>query len=239
MPGITAWISSANVPLTTANTVMDIEKVLQAQLKVLETLPLTADQEAIIKQVGTDFGALVEARNDVLDEISNGWIATLDYNNTRPVGTPSLSNFRLLAEKGAYKGSIDFTGNASLTFYNSRPAGPNAQTLRDFKFAAQLDVPIGDVTKTGKFLLSFGGRYERLLTDEPIAGATAVVRKGDIAMGQLKLTIPIRGTAFKIPLSITFANRTELNKEKEVRGNFGFTFDLDSILAKFNPFTQK
>ena len=111
--------------------------------------------------------------------------------------------------------------------------------MRDFKFAGQIDIPIGDVTKTGKFLFSFGGRYERLLADEPIAGTTAVVKKGDIAVGQFKFTIPIRGTAIKIPLSMTFANRTELNKEKEVRGNFGITFDLDSIFAKFNPFTQK
>ena len=34
----------------------------------------------------------------------------------------------------------------------------------------------------------------------------------------------------------SFANRTELIKEKEVRGNFGFTFNLDSLLARFKPF---
>lgn len=39
-----------------------------------------------------------------------------------------------------------------------------------------------------------------------------------------------------IPISFTIANRTELVKEKEVRGNFGFTFNLDQILARFNPF---
>jgi hypothetical protein len=42
----------------------------------------------------------------------------------------------------------------------------------------------------------------------------------------------------KIPLSISFANRTELIHEREIRGNFGVTFDLDSILAKFNPFSR-
>jgi hypothetical protein len=97
---------------------------------------------------------------------------------------------------------------------------------------------MGDVSKTGKFMLSFAGRYERLLNDEPIEGTTEVIRKGDIAVGQVKLTIPIRGTAMKIPLSISFANRTELIQEREIRGNFGVTFDLDSILAKFNPFSR-
>ena len=238
MPGITAWFAGANAALLSANTVDEIETALKAQLKELEKLELTMEEKAVIDQVGTDFNAVIEKRNEILGEISNGWIATFDYNNLRPVGTSSLSNFRFLAEKGAYKGSIDFTGNASVTIYNSRPAGPNAQTLRDFRLAGQLDVPIGDVTKTGKFLISLAGRYQRLLEDERILGSTAVLPKGDIAAFQAKLTIPIRGTAFKIPLSFSYANRTELIKEREIRGNFGFTFDLDSIFAKFNPFSR-
>src|SRR5205085_11943162 len=128
------------------------------------------------------------------------------YHNERPLGLPTLSNFRFLAEKGAYNGSIDFTGNASVTIYNSRPTTPNTQRLRDFRFAGQLDVPFGDVSRTGKFLLSFAGRYERLLNDELLAGTNTTIKKGDIAVGQLKLTIPIRGTAVKIPLSVSFAN---------------------------------
>jgi hypothetical protein len=60
--------------------------------------------------------------------------------------------------------------------------------------------------------------------------------KGDIAVGQLKLTIPVKGSGMKIPISVTFANRDELNMEKSfVRGNFGITFDLDSIFARLKP----
>ena len=58
---------------------------------------------------------------------------------------------------------------------------------------------------------------------------------GDIGLGQVKLTIPIKGTGVKIPLSITFSNRTEAIMEKEVRGNFGITFDLDTLFSKFKP----
>lgn len=240
-PGISAfdqWLVTANQALAGKTEFTEIQNALVGELDNLGAIELPPDQRALIDQVGTDFDAFIEKRNDILDEISNGWIATFDYNNTRPVGTPSLSNFRFLAEKGAYNGSIDFTGNASVTIYNSQPTGPKAQTLRDFRFAGQLDVPIGDVTKTGKFLISLAGRYQRLLEDEPIVGSTLVAPKGDIATFQAKLTIPIRGTAFKIPLSFSYANRTELIKERELRGNFGFTFDLDSIFAKFNPFTK-
>lgn len=238
VPQLNAWLASANKELEGATDFSDIRSRLTAELNKLGDVELPLEQEALVEQVGTNFEAFLKERNDILDEISNGWIATLDYTNTRPVGTPSLSNFRFLAEKGAYKGSLDFTGNASVTIYNSRPTGPKPQTLRDFRFAGQLDVPIGDVTKTGKFLISLAGRYQRLLEDEPILGSTLVVPKGDIATFQAKLTIPIRGTAFKIPLSFSYANRTELIKERELRGNFGFTFDLDSIFAKFNPFTK-
>jgi len=36
----------------------------------------------------------------------------------------------------------------------------------------------------------------------------------------------------KIPLSISFANRTELINEHEVRGNIGVTYDLDALFAR-------
>jgi hypothetical protein len=238
IPGVSSWQNEVNTALASATNLEQIKTVLIAELPKLEQLPLTVEQQGTLEHVATDFTAFLDKKNDILREIQNGWIATLDYNNERPAGLPSLSNFRFLAEKGAYNGSIDFTGNASLTIYNSRPTTPNTQRLRDFRFAGQLDKPIGNVSGGGQFLLSFAGRYERLLNDEPIEGTTDVIKKGDIAVGQVKLTIPIRGTALKIPLSLTVANRTELIKEKEVRGNFGVTFDLDSLLAKFNPFSK-
>jgi hypothetical protein len=238
IPVFEAWLTETNTKLAGKTSFAEIETILETELQKLPSLELPADVQAMVEEVGTNFDAFLAKRNDILDEISNGWIATFDYNNERPAGMPSLSNFRFLVEKGAYKGSIDFTGNASLTVYNSRPTDPGIQRLRDFRFAGQIDVPMGDVSKTGKFMLSFAGRYERLLNDEPIEGTTEIIRKGDIAVGQVKLTIPIRGTAMKIPLSISFANRTDLIQEREIRGNFGVTFDLDSILAKFNPFSR-
>ena len=238
IPVFEAWLTETNAKLAGKTSFAEIESILETELQKLPSLELPADVQAMVQEVGTNFDAFLAERNDILDEIANGWIATFDYNNERPAGMPSLSNFRFLVEKGAYNGSIDFTGNASLTVYNSRPTDRGIQRLRDFRFAGQIDVPMGDISKTGKFMLSFAGRYERLMNDEPIEGTTEVIRKGDIAVGQVKLTIPIRGTAMKIPLSVSFANRTELIQEREIRGNFGVTFDLDSILAKFNPFSR-
>ncbi len=238
VPAFNTWLENANQALAAKTDYADIESTLTTELEKLGNIDLPLELEALVKEVGTDFDDFIEERNNILDEISNGWVATFDYNNERPAGLPSLSNFRFLIEKGAYNGSLDFTGNASLTLYNSRPTAAATPRLRDFRFSAQLDVPIGDITKTGKFMLSFAGNYQRLLNDQPLDGTSIIIRKGDIAVGQVKLTIPIRGTALKFPISFTVANRTELIQEKEVRGNFGVTFDIDSILAKFNPFNR-
>lgn len=53
--------------------------------------------------------------------------------------------------------------------------------------------------------------------------------KGDIRIGQVKLTMPIKGGLVKIPVSFTWANRTELINESEKRGQIGLTLDLDSV----------
>jgi hypothetical protein len=50
--------------------------------------------------------------------------------------------------------------------------------------------------------------------------------------GQAKLTIPLPG-GIDLPISFTVANRTEFIDEKEVRGQFGFTFDLSRLVQAF------
>ncbi|HEU4593585.1 MAG TPA: hypothetical protein VFS10_00350 [Pyrinomonadaceae bacterium] len=47
--------------------------------------------------------------------------------------------------------------------------------------------------------------------------------------GQLKLTVPIMD-GLDFPLSVSFANRSDLVEESHVRGRFGFSFDLPKLL---------
>jgi hypothetical protein len=213
-----------------------VRGVLLEQLNKFPLSDLPPEVDATINSLARNLAGFRQTRDALLKRVSSGLVMTAEYNLERRGDLPDLSNFRFIAEKGPYDGKLDLTFNASMSLYHSRPAGVGANRLRDFRFAGQLDVPFGDVARTGKFLLSFAGRYERLMEDETLPAGGIVATKGDLAVGQLKLTVPIRGTAFKIPLSLSFANRTELLDEKEVRGNFGFTFDLDSIFAKFNPF---
>ena len=46
-----------------------------------------------------------------------------------------------------------------------------------------------------------------------------------------KLTIPVKDSGMKVPVSVTASNRTELIKEKDVRGSIGLTVDLDVFMS--------
>jgi hypothetical protein len=92
----------------------------------------------------------------------------------------------------------------------------------------------------GPATLSFTGKYQRL-TSNAIAfdGTVLPNTRGDIAAGQVKLVLPLKDSGIKIPFAVTVANRTELVREREVRGNFGFTFDLDTLFARFKSITPR
>lgn len=122
--------------------------------------------------------------------------------------------------------------------------------MRDFDFALEWEIPLKfgagpenngyslrefSMPLIGTPTLSFSGKYQRLKSDaEEANGRVKAGTRGDIAIGQVKLVFPINfsGISFKLPLSLTFANRSDLIKEKTIRGNFGITFDID-------PFVQR
>lgn len=214
----------------------NVESVLKAQLDKLPIDELSSETVTALTNFARQFGVYLEGRQRILDKVAKGTIATIEYTNKREVNAPDTSNFMGIYET-AFGGKGDFTFNGSLTLFHQRPTVVRGGRVRDFQFAGQLDLPFGSVTSAGQYLLSVSGKYERLAEDaSDFMGTVVPNTKGDIALGQVKLTIPIKGLGIRFPISVTFANRTELVKEKTVRGNFGFTFDLDTILARFKTF---
>ena len=51
---------------------------------------------------------------------------------------------------------------------------------------------------------------------------------------QAKVNIPIFN-GFDLPFSLTYGNQPDLNKEKTIRGQFGFTFDIARIMQALTP----
>lgn len=244
-PALQQWFADTQAALA-ATTTDSIESVLRDRLDKLPVADLSPATVAQLAGIEQQIGAYISGRDEVLDKIAKGTLVTFEYTNKREVNAPDTSNFRFIAEKGT-GGRVDLTFNASLTMFNNldalksfvalNPALPKPRRLRDFQFAGQLDVPFGSVRDFGQFVLFAGGKYERLVENATTDLGTILPNtKGDIGYLQLGLKVPIKGTGFKIPFSVTFANRTELVKERTVRGNFGFTLDLDTLLARFKPF---
>ena len=245
-PALQSWFEKTQQALAGA-TDAQVEAVLKDRLDKLPVKELSQDTVLLLNGIEKQLGIYLSEREDLVNKINKGTLVTFEYTNKREVNAPDTSNFMLIAEKGTQNGKVDFTFNGSLTMFNNlgalrnyvamNPTLPKARRFRDFQFAGQIDKPFGKVQDFGRFVLFAGGRYERLFENASTEmGMVLPKTKGDIGSLQIGLKVPIKGTGFKIPISVTFANRTELVKEKTVRGNFGFTLDLDTLFAKFKPF---
>ena len=242
-PALQAWLLKTQKKVAEVDSSLVGVERINAVAKVIseesDQLPIELVSEEAVDAI-TDFAAknktYIEKKNELLDNIAKGKILALDYTNKREVNAPDTSTFNFIAGTGT-AGRVDLTANGSFTFFHKRPlaaslTAPRPGTFRDFQFAGQLTVPL----RSG-FDFWFSGRYERLLEDATaLGGATIPDTKGNIAIGQFGLNIPIKSLGIKFPVSFTFANRTELVKEKEVRGNFGFTFNWDTLFSKLKPF---
>jgi len=167
--------------------------------------------------------------DDRIEELSYKPTLTFAYDDVRPVHGANYSQLKLLFEKRT-GGPMNLIANGGLSFYHRPNTLIRQQSVRDFSVALSFE------GKTGRspFLLesmdenpitySFTGRYQRILENRFLAG-----RKADIAVAQFKLTIPVMA-GMSFPLSVTFANASELIKENHVRANFGFSFDTDKLL---------
>jgi hypothetical protein len=245
-PALQAWLNQTNDAITDAlakagpgvSTVDVIAAVIRQRADLVPVELVSADTKQAITVFAKQYSHYVESKDELLKKIARGKIFTLEYTNNRGVNAPDLSNFNFIAATGT-GGRVDITANGSFTFFNKLPAPsvttPQPGRIRDFQFAGQLtkQFKLGD----GQIDFWFSGRYERLLSDaSTLAGPTMPNTKGDIAVGQIGINIPIKGLGIKFPVSVTFANRTELIKEKEVRGNIGFTMNWDTLFAKLKPF---
>jgi hypothetical protein len=239
---LTTWIADTAAAIRTAasasgRTSDQLVADVEAELKRREALfptdaQLTPEMAAAFRGYSTAAATLVQRRHDLLNELAAGALVSVEYTNDRPPKGPTTSNIRVVAEAG---GTVDITGNVSVTLFDIIPAGASG-AVRDIQASGQIDFKLGSATTTGAFTLSFAGKYQNQLENSfNDAGIMILNTTGTTAIGQAKLTIPIRGTGLRIPVSITVANRTELVKENVIRGNIGVTYDLDSVFARFKP----
>jgi hypothetical protein len=237
------WLAATTSAVTTAKTtpankppgqqVMDIEAALRAREAIFPPIgQLQPETRLALDEYERSTSAFVKERHEVLSALASGALVSIEYTNDRPVRAPLTSNIRLVGEVG---GTVDLTGNASMTFFDQKPVGVTS-SVRDAQFSGQLDVKFGSADSVGAFVFSVAAKYlyqfENSFNDD---GFMVPSTKGATAIGQFKLLVPVKGSGVKIPVSVTLANRTELIKESVVRANVGITYDLDPVFALFRP----
>jgi len=202
---------------------------------------------ARIVAVRRGFMNYAAVRDDLLKQI-HSHKASVEYTNQHPQNQPYTSNIRFVYSHQPTKSPTLVTANAAFTWYHEVPGGLKDGRIRDFQFAGQLDRRLGEIASLGNAVATFGAYYQWMTEDAlitigpgnvapdsgivlPGTAAKLLGTKGHIGVVQGKLTIPINGV-LKIPISVTWSNRTELIKEKDLRGQVGLTLDLDSIFKK-------
>ena len=124
-------------------------------------------------------------------------------------------------------GTSSMTINGSFIFKNFR----TGRDHRGGRFSAGIHLPLQG--------------FKPLEYSDPLllsleADATAMTGETPMFRGQAKLTIPFPNLpGVELPISVSVANRTEFVNEKEVKGKFGFTFDLSKAMKAFKDNFQK
>jgi len=222
----------------------DVERILYRQLEAVRLLMVSRvpDFDEKVARVLLALQAFDKARVRVFEQMQKRPLVALEYLDARTPDVPDRHTLRFIAE-GQMGPRLDLTANVSWTLQSSgaSPAGSTSSTdLRDVQAAAQLDIPLGNVQKrlaggTGIGTPVFGIAFlSQKLTDKAsiaFGGQNFALDPGWIHVVQARLSIPVKDSGLKIPLSLSLANRTELIREKTLRGHIGVTFDMDVLSA--------
>jgi hypothetical protein len=169
-----------------------------------------------------------EAFDDLIAEMNRKPLGTLAYTNVRTATGSDYSIFKLLFEHYTSP-AIKMVANIGGSLYHKPDRTLNQSDFRDFfaalSFEGKTDGPFATAEDQSQITFALTGRYQRLRENKGVEG-----RKADMAIVQFKLDIPLY-KGFSFPFSVTYANATQLIKEKQVRANFGFTLDTDKLYA--------
>jgi hypothetical protein len=171
-----------------------------------------------------------------------------EYTYSTPVNQPDMHNFRFIFASNPFSGGGLLSANAAVTLYGGQlPAGAKYGRLRDFQFAAQFDRPLGNIsTHPAVFTLAGYVQYQldpsviNIGQGNLVPGTTITLpqdaqvllgRSGTMGIVQAKVTLKLKNSGVKIPIAVSWANRTDLLNATDVRGHIGITYDLDSLFG--------
>jgi hypothetical protein len=192
------------------------------------------------------------AQDDLISSFSTTNVFALEYTGSTPTGQVGTSNIRLILDLPLTT-RTKLVANGAATFYDALPPDmPAVSRYRDAQFGLQLDHGLGQQSIVGPAVVSLAMYYQyqhspALLKIDPLTpipgiaftglpanARTIFPQKGDLWLGQAKLSLTPPGSSIKVPLSVTYSNRTELIDKPTWRGQVGIAYDLDSLLGALN-----
>jgi hypothetical protein len=207
--------------------------------------------DTLLSEMGHYFGT----RDKALEAIVNWFTGSFEYNDDRPQNQPSQSNLKVILSwrpsssgSSTSAGPLQLTLNGSAAWYDHAPPQGAVKRFRDAQASLQADRTLPDVTDRLGAALTLGYYFQYMAdnalltipsgnlapgTSISLPGAASVLlgTKGAIHIAQLGLTLTVKSTGVKVPLTLSYSNRTELIKANDVRGHFGVSYDLDSLFA--------
>ncbi|MCX6975922.1 MAG: hypothetical protein NTZ94_16845, partial [Verrucomicrobia bacterium] len=197
-------------------------KALQEAAKKTWAFAFTYD---FIRQSLPDASTATPAASPILKAAFASAAAT----TTIPTTLPSLSSYGLTWESGQY-GRMKYTGSIHATFFNNAPTAAG-NGMRDYRISNDFEVKLIDnkASKLDGLKFNLSGIYLDL-RKEPLGQKVQLFGKSVTSPGKMgvvvgKLTIPGPNSGVKIPLSMSYATRTELLPDKEWRAGLGVTFN--------------
>lgn len=173
--------------------------------------------DQIISDNGKPILAFIQSTGDTVDSIRKAPQLSANFQSTIRSGNANNAYRVELTFDYGLMNRLNLTVNGSYDYNDLRPTGV---IERGGRFALEGQYALGSGVKLQNkepwtFSLSSQGSW--------------MTNISPTYQAQAKLTIPITdGVDF--PISVSYASRTDLIKEADVRGKFGFTFDLSKIL---------
>ena len=254
LPAHDPWFKVSVAAVRAAGT--DRAKIVKAFTSSLEQLAVHASGTAGFQERVADalaaYSRFFLAQDELVESLATKSVLAFEYTNNRPALEPSTSNYRVIFDYPVSK-DTKLVANGAVTFYDSVPAGQTiVSRYRDAQFGLQLDYGLGDASILGPAVLSLAGYFQyqhspALLEVDPSApipgvgfiglpenATTVFATTGNIWLFQGKLSLVPSGSSIKIPLSVTWSNKTELVDEPVWRGQIGLSYDLDRLFAALN-----
>lgn len=252
-PEYTKWQTETAVAIAAVKT--DRAAIIRTLRTALDQLVVLAkakhpDFERRASDALAAYSRFFLAQDDLIDSLSTKNVLAFEYTFNQPTGQAATNNFRMIFDLPLTT-RTKLVANAAVTRYRELPQGApvDLSKYRDAQVGVQLEHGLGPQSIVGPAVVTVAGYYQYqhaaslldvdsavplpgiTFTGLPAEAKTVFTNTGDIIIGQVKLSLTPTGSSVKIPLSVTFSNRTELIDKPTWRGQVGLAYDFDALLG--------